>query len=320
MTFSENNGGLQYIPQIEEQYTALDFDGELVNGNSTTNTPGHSAEINTITVSADENAAAGSAVFSIFAVSQTEKAFIAGFDDLTWDAFSEGYDGYYIQNEDIIDAEKCTSITQDDMMCWAATASNMLYYTGWLLQDTTNEDEVFTVFVDNFRYGKLYGGKANYAVEWYFTGSYTPTNWSEWDKPYANTGEYFNNITLSNYLYTKDATASNFTLAVDKLQDGYAIGLSFGYYTASGTRNGGHAITLWGMTYDTSLSVTDPNYYTGIIVTDSDDDKSSYGDPLAAPDTPIIIRWMTGRPTRQENMFPRSAMKNRVTIPTKVLL
>ena len=87
------NGGLQYIPQIEEQYTALDFDGELVNGNSTTNTPDHSAEINTITVSADKNEAAGSAAFSIFAVSQTEKAFIAGFDDLTWDAFSEGYDG-----------------------------------------------------------------------------------------------------------------------------------------------------------------------------------------------------------------------------------
>ena len=284
-----SNGGLQYVPQIEEQYTALDSNEALINRNSTINSTGHSAEINTITVSAEENTTAGSAAFSIFAVSQTENAFIAGFEDLTWDTFSEGYDGYYFQHEDIIDAEKCTSITQDDMMCWAATASNMLYYTEWLLQDTTNEDEIFTVFVDNFREGKRYGGNAYYAVQWYFTGSYTPSGWSEWDKPYANTGDYFDNITLSSYLSSKNATTSNFTLAVDKLQDGYAVGLSFGYYNTAGERTGGHAITLWGMTYDTSLSVTDPNYYTGIIVTDSDDDKGYYGDPLAAPDTLKII-------------------------------
>ena len=284
-----SNGGLQYVPQIEEQYTALDSNEALINRNSTINSTGHSAEINTITVSAEENTTAGSAAFSIFAVSQTENAFIAGFDDLTWDTFSEGYDGYYFQHEDIIDAEKCTSITQDDMMCWAATASNMLYYTEWLLQDTTNEDEIFTVFVDNFREGKRYGGNAYYAVQWYFTGSYTPSGWSEWDKPYANTGDYFDNITLSSYLSSKNATTSNFTLAVEKLQDGYAVGLSFGYYNTAGERTGGHAITLWGMTYDTSLSVTDPNYYTGIIVTDSDDDKGYYGDPLAAPDTLKII-------------------------------
>ncbi len=284
-----SNGGLQYVPQIEEQYTALDSNEALINRNSTINSTGHSAEINTITVSAEENTTAGSAAFSIFAVSQTENAFIAGFDDLTWDTFSEGYDGYYFQHEDIIDAEKCTSITQDNMMCWAATASNMLYYTEWLLQDTTNEDEIFTVFVDNFREGKRYGGNAYYAVQWYFTGSYTPSGWSEWDKPYANTGDYFDNITISSYLSSKNATTSNFTLAVEKLQDGYAVGLSFGYYNTAGERTGGHAITLWGMTYDTSLSVTDPNYYTGIIVTDSDDDKGYYGDPLAAPDTLKII-------------------------------
>ena len=92
-----SNGVLQYIPQIEEQYTALDSNEALINRNSTINSTGHSAEINTITVSAEENTTAGSAAFSIFAVSQTENAFIAGFDDLTWDTFSEGYDGYYLR-------------------------------------------------------------------------------------------------------------------------------------------------------------------------------------------------------------------------------
>ena len=231
-------------------------------------------------------------VYSTFTISGTETAFIAGYGDLTWSDFSAGFAGYYYQSEDIIDAEKCTSITQDDMMCWAGTAANMLYYTGWDLLDTTSEDDVFTVFIDHFTLGELYGGNPYYGIKWFFTGDYTPGNWSGWDIPIENSGgfysDFFETKAISNYLTNRTFSVSSLTTAREKLEDGYSIGILFGYYNSSGERTGGHLITMWGMTCDTSLSVNDPNYYTGIIVTDSDDSKG-VSDPLSARDTLKII-------------------------------
>ena len=229
---------------------------------------------------------------STFTISGSKTAFIAGYEGLTWNDFKSGYDGYYYQSESVIDAEKCTAITQDDMMCWAGTAANMLYYTGWDLLDTASEDSVFSVFIDHFTLGELYGGNPNYGIKWFFTGDYTPASWSEWDQPISNSGGYYSDFfetkAVSNYLTSKTFSVSNLTTAREKLEDGYGVGITFGYYNSSGVRTGGHVITLWGMTCDTSLSVNDPNYYTGIIVTDSDDNKN-VSDPLTAKDTLKII-------------------------------
>ncbi|MBE6378814.1 MAG: hypothetical protein E7051_08370 [Lentisphaerae bacterium] len=229
---------------------------------------------------------------STFTISGSKTAFIAGYEGLTWNDFKSGYDGYYYQSESVIDAEKCTAITQDDMMCWAGTAANMLYYTGWDLLDTASEDSVFSVFIDHFTLGELYGGNPSYGIKWFFTGDYTPASWSEWDQPISNSGGYYSDFfetkAISNYLTNKTFNVSNLTTAREKLEDGYGVGITFGYYNSSGVRTGGHVITLWGMTCDTSLSVTDPNYYTGIIVTDSDDNKN-VSDPLTAKDTLKII-------------------------------
>ncbi len=231
-------------------------------------------------------------VTSEFTISGNETAFIAGYGDLTWSDFKTGYCGFYYQDSSVIDAEKCTAITQDNMMCWAGTAANMLYYTGWGLVGTDTEDKVFSVFIDNFTLGKTYGGNAYHAIDWYFTGHYSPQTWSEWDIPLENSGgfysETFETSNLSSYLTSTTFTVSGLTTAKKKLEAGYGVGVTFGYYDSNGTRTGGHLITLWGMTCDSSYSVTDPRYYTGIIVTDSDDNKS-VSDPLSAPDTLKII-------------------------------
>ena len=83
---------------------------------------------------------------STFTISGTKTAFIAGYENLSWSDFKAGYAGDYFQSDLIIDAEKCSSITQDNMMCWAGTAANMLYYTGWILADTASEDDVASEF------------------------------------------------------------------------------------------------------------------------------------------------------------------------------
>lgn len=131
---------------------------------------------------------------STFTISGSKTAFIAGYEGLTWNDFKSGYDGYYYQSESVIDAEKCTAITQDDMMCWAGTAANMLYYTGWDLLDTASEDSVFSVFIDHFTLGELYGGNPYYGIKWFFTGNYTPASWSEWDQPISNSGGYYSDF------------------------------------------------------------------------------------------------------------------------------
>ena len=62
---------------------------------------------------------------------------------------------------------------------------------------------------------------------------------------------------------------------LSELQDGTAVGLSVGWWDNSiKNRDGGHAITVYGFTFDESKKGT-PYYFTGIIVADSDDDMGS---------------------------------------------
>lgn len=248
------------------------------------------------------NTASGTALTvstSEFSISDTEYAFVVGISGLSWDDFSNTnskYAGYYYQDDALIDAEKSFRVSTDNMMCWAGAAANLLYYTGWADGfGFTDESDVFDFFIDNFYLGDLYGGHAYYATEWFFTGAYEPAGTASYDQVLAGGGGYYSSeITANNideYMsYENEITVSVLTNAMEKLGAGYGVEISFSYYDSNNSRTGGHATTLWGFTYDTSLEVTDPNYYTGIIITDSDDDHyGSYDDPRDAPDTLKII-------------------------------
>lgn len=231
-------------------------------------------------------------LLSQFDINDTERAFIAGKEGLSWSDFQIGYDGYHCcQNDFIIDAEKCISIAKDDNMCWAAAAANMLYYANWWPVET--EDAVFSVFVDSFQNGEKRGGNILYGIDWFLTGNYTPSRLKLYDQPLEGTGggykDVFSEIELSDFLFNKSITVNNFIETGKMLESGYAVGVSFGFITESGARVFGHALSMWGFTYDTSLSVTDPNSFTGIIVSDSDDDHWSCYNGCDAPDTLKII-------------------------------
>ncbi|NYT12652.1 MAG: hypothetical protein GKC03_08935, partial [Methanomassiliicoccales archaeon] len=159
---------------------------------------------------------------------------------------------------------------EDDLLCWAATASNMLEWTGWGFVDGMDgTDDFFQYYQDHVTDN---GSNTKYGLEWWFNGNLnTPgVNWSEEDVDVD--GFWAPTYDWSTYV---DETGLNFSVLPDIkhfLTLGNAVGLSI--CPVSG--GGGHAITCWGVNYDPFPDPMDPNgWYLGIWVTDSDNNKST---------------------------------------------
>ncbi|MDR2168551.1 MAG: fibronectin type III domain-containing protein, partial [Planctomycetaceae bacterium] len=172
------------------------------------------------------------------------------------------------------DAEKNGNGDRDH--CWAGTSSNMLAYTGWgNVNGFQTEDDIFDYFRTNFTDA---GGRSFYGNEWFITGSYgapTDDGWAQLQS--INTGCFYPDINIKNFAADSCSmkSAIAITSAVDKLKDNAAIGLSIGWFSSSHDRTGGHAITMWGVIYDTSKSSTNNDYYVSLLVSDSDDNKNN---------------------------------------------
>jgi PKD repeat protein len=178
------------------------------------------------------------------------------------------------------DAEKTADNTDDDLMCWAASCSNALEWTGWgIVNDPNNglledSDEMF----QNFNY------------YWYDDGGFMSEGWAWWfdgteygsleTKP---SGDYFATETYSDY-YEEQWNKPDIMTTIDTLlHGGYAV--TIGIRPTTG--NGGHAITCWGYRYD--ITETGNDYYIGIWVSDSDDNKGSN----TADPPPNTLRYYT---------------------------
>jgi uncharacterized repeat protein (TIGR01451 family) len=177
------------------------------------------------------------------------------------------------------DAEKTAADTDDDLMCWAAAASNVLEWTGWgfvhhsIEGEMTNCDQIFEHFNDHW---EDQGSLTNIAWMWWFNGidglpgdyptdpPYTggSAEWSQvdvpgggdfWDPPYV-LSDYYHSYSGPNTLQYINTSLTN------------------GWGVALGIYNGGHAITCWGFRYDNTFNPnTDPDdYYLGLYITDSD--------------------------------------------------
>ena len=213
-----------------------------------------------------------------FQVADSERAFLAGLS--TEDAVKILNGTATFQTPDYYDADKkITENDGDDEMCWAATSSNMLYYTGWAPKTSfADEQAVFNVFIENYY---DYGGQMYYGNGWFLEGGYD--YWNQLKNP--NSGGYYRAQLRANREeyedYAGDAdlygTVSGITALSKALREGDAVGLGIDwayYYYGTYVRAGGHAITCWGYTYDDSKQASDPSYYTRLFVTDSDDYQS----------------------------------------------
>ena len=199
---------------------------------------------------------------------------------------------FSMESLDFIDTEK-TNIKGhgDDLLCWAATACNMLWYTGWGERAPFgSEDDIFDLYNDNF---SDLGSTVHYGLQWFFNGSYRPQTWSGFSKVknYGNNGGYFKNYFWKDLVTDLDISPNhkNMTVAKDTIENGGGVGVSLSWLTDSGTRNGGHAITMWGYICDNDYAETDANYFKAIIVSDSDSDRINNADRRVAPNKLAVL-------------------------------
>ena len=173
-----------------------------------------------------------------------------------------------------IDTEKTYNEDGDDELCWAASTSNMLVYTGWAAQaGFESEDDVFEAYIDAYENA---GGHQLYALSWFFNGAALSDNSGDYGAritDYPNTGRY-----LNDYAFDRCTTHGNFTVnevehIAALLREGYAVGLGAYIYYADDDIPGGHALTLWGYVLDHSVSADDPGRYLSFFITDSDSDE-----------------------------------------------
>jgi uncharacterized repeat protein (TIGR01451 family) len=161
------------------------------------------------------------------------------------------------------DAEKTADDHDDELMCWAGAASNVLEWTGWgfvrdpIEGEMTNCDLMFEHIQDHCNDT---GGWAIAAWQWWFNG----TGGSAWNVPGG--GNFWPAYNLDDYYHTYTGN--------DTLQyiDEY---LSNGWGVAIGVFDGAHEITCWGFKYDDTINKTENprGYYKGVWVTDSDNSK-----------------------------------------------
>lgn len=166
------------------------------------------------------------------------------------------------------DAEKTHDNTDDDLLCWAAAATNVLEWTGWgLVGGMWNTDEMFQYCQD---YWDDRTGWPTSAWQWWFDGTLA-------DVPGG--GNFWPGHTWTDYLHEEYDPALALQAIDDYLHAGYGV--------AIGIWDGGHVITSWGFQYDGSVDkTTHPgDYYLGVWVTDSDDDKGWVGPAVDAPNS-----------------------------------
>ena len=172
----------------------------------------------------------------------------------------------------------------DSALCWAAASSNVLAYTNWGFAAKAPgvaptaarflfDSEIFSCFVNNFTDE---GGKPRYGFDWFMTGSYAPRGWTDWAQVRGTGGAYYPGITVSRLvtcLESGEEGASLIRSMSGYLERGWGVTVGIGWYSvaAPDERTGGHELTVWGYTYDDAYDSSDPLYYTGLIITDSDD-------------------------------------------------
>ncbi len=202
---------------------------------------------------------------------------------------------FTIESLDFIDAEK--ERVNDTLLCWAASTSNILQYTGWLDQvGDYDEDDLFDTFVSSFTDG---GGNALYGVPWFFDGHYQPqgigAGWAQ-VKDYGVSGGLLPSYDALEFLEEFNlGTEGDFdelATVFDRLEAGYGTSLGLAWLDADGNRDSGHAITLWGYIVDEDYAETDKAYYQALIVSDSDSDIPKGEDRRTAPDVLHVFQML----------------------------
>jgi hypothetical protein len=158
------------------------------------------------------------------------------------------------------DAEKSPETSEDDLLCWAAAASNVLHYTGWgLVADMSTADQMFLYFANHWT---NVGSLMDCGWEWWFGGVNSMQGQAGWSQVHTPGGGFYPELNFWDYYYEQWSSAEAMAAVDQFLRLGCGVGLAL-------YGGGGHAVTCWGYNYDADS----PGDYYGIWITDSDDDR-----------------------------------------------
>lgn len=209
------------------------------------------------------------------------------------------------------DANKSYKVDNDgdDMMCYAASASNLIAWWQSSLPAVpvgTPMDlaKIWKRYQDASKSNGEIGGNAAWAMAWWISGVYSPTTKEEavrWGWPNvalssdselaAHSGYYYDLCSLTStqvanfvgsYINTDNYIVHSYTLNGGSISGGLFENKSFaeifeaGYGVSLGISdkdNMAHAITLWGVEYN------DEGQLSKLWLTDSDDSRYNNGEP-----------------------------------------
>lgn len=173
------------------------------------------------------------------------------------------------------DAEKSSSNRNDDWLCWASAAANVLAWTGWHdSQRFPDADSIFHYYTEHWNDHPA--GSPRESWRWWFQGinnskrgaqvqkkggsffPEAPFPVKKWGHP---PGSLFRGI-------GQNQLKRNPYLLRDTLQQGYGVALQI-VHPLSGDDRDSHIITLWG------YRATSFNRFSGILISDSDDNKQA---------------------------------------------
>jgi hypothetical protein len=146
----------------------------------------------------------------------------------------------------------------DSLMCWAASASNILDWGSWDTPTYNTEAKIFQDIKDHWTNNR---GWQSWAWKWWLTGAQAPYKIYAYANIPGGGANFPGTSFYSNY---STAFGSSEMATMDALMNkGYGISLVIGP-----NHTNQHAITCWG--YDYTLTGTTKNY-TALYITDSDD-------------------------------------------------
>ena len=183
-----------------------------------------------------------------------------------------------LENFSFIDTEKTTFSHNDDLLCWAAAASNTLQYAGWLEPAGFGDsDDLLDRFTEDFEDGPF---NVLSGYSWFLHGVCKPDRESAKPKktgsgaylPEYHYGSLTEAVMLS--LEWRDKTL----LLQQRLREGCGVGIEVVF-----PGSGAHAISCWGYINDNSFDEDDSRHYSALIVSDSDSDMQPQQDRRVAP-------------------------------------
>ena len=153
----------------------------------------------------------------------------------------------------------------DAYLDWAASAAEMLHYSGWGdVAGLNSSAAIFQYFKDHF---SDEFGLASAGLDWWFDGQNDLANLQGLSQVTSPGGGFFPNLVDVNYVLQQNNVAQTMTLLDQYLRAGDACAVQLLDSTGTIIRT----LTVWGFTYDAE----NPDYYTGLYVTDANWDPTN---------------------------------------------